>query len=161
MVWSGSETLNYPHSPCSQCSFCSAVVQRGPVGLNHSELMLHSLTDLVHCVIWWFDQVQKHWTTPNLCLFTLYFCSAVVIRRGSVGLNHSGGIEPLRWDWTTPDSCYTLRQNPIEPSPTTPNICYTPQQIRESCSCVFVNVVCRVSVSIFMAQASLHTMEPF
>ena len=66
VVWSSSETLNYLHSPCSQCSFCSAVVQRGSVGLNHPVLMLHSLTDLVHCVIRWFDQ-------PNACSFTLYF----------------------------------------------------------------------------------------
>ena len=55
----GNETTYSPYS------LRSTVVAEGLVGLNHSELMLHSSTDQVSCVIQWFNQLQNLWTTPN------------------------------------------------------------------------------------------------
>ena len=103
---------------CDPCSLWSSLVRTGSEELNHPELMSSSTTGLVCCVVLWFEQVRKSWTTPNACQIPLQ-AGFPVVRTGSEELNNpelmrnypiilvpSGAqwFEQVRKSWTTPNS---------------------------------------------------------
>ena len=60
------------------------------VELNHHDLISSSTPCLVPCVLLWYEQVWKSWTTPNSWELS-YDCRSFwnsVVRWGLVGLNH-------------------------------------------------------------------------
>ena len=59
------------HRPYDPCSHRTSVVWGGSVGLNHPKLISSSTPGLVPCVVLWFKQVLKSWTTPNSWEITL------------------------------------------------------------------------------------------
>ena len=142
-----------PYGPCSLWFEevihlpCNKVARAGSVRLNHPELMSNSAAGMVTCVVLWFEQVRKSWTTLNsweIILWSLFplelsgsrkFGKAQlpelmwnsawfpVFFHGSKGLNHA---KLMSSSTTGLVSCVVLWFEQVRKSWTTPNSCQAP-----------------------------------